>query len=169
VLVDIPDGNPDNGFTGRLVVQPDGKYLVVGGSQGDISRSKLFATRFNPDGSLDAGFASGGSVIETFGETGAVGLGIGLQSNENIVVSGAAWIASDDSFKPLLGRFGPDGALDATFGNGGFVISGSCLLSLDEVAIIAGNKILALRQDGLSPAFGLNRFLGSAPHSIRGF
>ena len=97
-----------------VVLQTDGKIIVVGFSgAGSYSSLNNFAlVRFNPDGSLDQSFGSGGKIKSTSGiATSAV-----LQTDGKIVVGGS-YDTGVHGF--MLARYNPDGSLDTTFGNFG--------------------------------------------------
>jgi uncharacterized delta-60 repeat protein len=56
-----------------ILVQPDGKLVAVGlayqRSAHCCQPSDFALARYNPDGSLDAGFGVGGKVVTDFGQT----------------------------------------------------------------------------------------------------
>jgi uncharacterized delta-60 repeat protein len=100
-----------------VAIQPDGKIVVAGGNS--------LVARYNPDGTLDAGFGNGGLTLVTFpsGRKGKPGQYVNanfrdmaIQSDGKIVLVGnsdwAGW---------AIGRLNPNGSLDPTFGNGGRV------------------------------------------------
>jgi uncharacterized delta-60 repeat protein len=96
-------------------LQPDGK-IVAAGIGGFFSRFAL--ARYESDGSLDAGFGSGGKVTTSFaGENIESANGVAIQQNDKIVAAGRAFIQFDSSF--ALARYNADGSLDSTFGSGG--------------------------------------------------
>ncbi|HVK11128.1 MAG TPA: tandem-95 repeat protein [Gemmataceae bacterium] len=100
-----------------FVVQPDGKIVVIGTGQSNPFNSTDFnVARFNANGTMDTGFGTNGYRLVDYG-----GLedtyGVALQSDGKIVVVGNGG-ASDFQ---LMARYTPDGALDATFGTGGFL------------------------------------------------
>lgn len=109
-----------------VLVQPDGRILLIGGLQ--VWAGNFFAlARLNPDGSPDAGFGNGGQVITKFPggggpyQAGAWGVGGLLQPDGRIVAVG---IASPYSSLPGIAaaRYNPDGKLDQTFGSIGQVV-----------------------------------------------
>jgi uncharacterized delta-60 repeat protein len=116
------NGARDEGFTApklepsfvhAIVPQRDGKILIGGEFEkaGEIPRKGLL--RLNADGSLDASF-------NPASELGEIVLGMALQANGKIVVSGAArWTAGLGPTK--LVRLDPDGTLDTSFPEGAFV------------------------------------------------
>jgi len=177
-----PDGSLDTGFgpngTGTtnaglsssqalaVALQPDGKIIAAGSAQEPGLASQDFAlARFNPDGSLDTGFGSGGTVI-----TGVAGVNEGahalvLQPDGKIIVAGAAGSSS------ALARYNPDGSLDAGFGSGGIVTTAfagpssanAVALQPDGMIVTAGTVFVGLgdfalaryNPDGtLDPGFG---------------
>src|SRR5205807_7981192 len=96
----------------RVLVAPDGR-IVVAGSVMDSpmgSPGSFALARYNPDGSPDRGFGTGGQVITP-------GLGLAataaLQADGKIVVVGGNFV---------LARYNAtDGSLDPSFGTGGTV------------------------------------------------
>ena len=124
----LHDGSPDpafgNGgtvttaFTGSsaagsaITIQSDGKIVVAGNSSG------FALARYNPDGSLDTGFGSSGTVTITLGSGSFSGAyDMALQSDGKIVVAGT------HSLNFALARFNRDGSLDRTFGRDGTLIT----------------------------------------------
>lgn len=103
-----------------LAIQTDGKIVVVGGS-GTFSNTSLTVTRYNSDGSLDAGFGSGGVVVTAVGDS-SIANAVALQSDGKILVVGgdSQWFGS--SHRMIVVRYSSDGALDNTFGSGGIVV-----------------------------------------------
>jgi uncharacterized delta-60 repeat protein len=106
-----------------LVIQPDGK-IVVAGSAGTSSffNGTLLdfqLARYNPDGSLDTTFGSGGIVTTDIDELDTLEA-VALQPDGRIVVTGATRPIAADSELALV-RYNADGSLDTTFGSGGIV------------------------------------------------
>lgn len=109
-----------------VVIQPDGKILVAGGAfplftfLGDFKLA-----RYNPDGSLDTTFGSGGIVTTTFPGQGSYAFSLALQPDGKIIAAGTDFVnfSSEDSSNTDFGleRYNPDGTPDTTFGNGGQV------------------------------------------------
>jgi uncharacterized delta-60 repeat protein len=109
-----------------VVIQSDGKIVVAGGAfplfvfAGDFK-----VVRYNPNGSLDTSFGSGGIVTTTFPGDGSFAFALALQSDGKIIAAGTDFVdfnpgdMSDTDF--ALARYNPDGSLDTTFGNGGTV------------------------------------------------
>ncbi len=99
-----------------MALQADGKIVVVGDSYPNGSaKSDFNVARYNPDGSLDSSFGTGGKIATDFSMASAAAQGVGIQSNGKIVVVGRA----DQLF--AMARYNMDGSLDASFGTGGKV------------------------------------------------
>lgn len=76
-----------------MTVQKDGKILLVGDA--DIGGTGILAlARYNPNGSLDGGFGSGGKVTTALGNLQDVGYSVAVQTDGNIVVAGYSWRGS---------------------------------------------------------------------------
>ena len=105
------------------VVQPDNKIVVVGRTDSGAASGHDFAVvRYNADGSLDDSFGTGGKVVTAFGPGSDTANAVVLQDDGKIVVGGeTSQNTSGGDF--ALARYNTDGTLDATFGNGGKVIT----------------------------------------------
>jgi uncharacterized delta-60 repeat protein len=122
------DGSLDSGFgSGGLVttdfggfdqangvaLQSDGKIVVVG-----ILQAAIGLARYNPDGSLDPTFGSGGKVITDATALPDDGFDVAVTSAGKIVVGGGATFGASDF---LVVRYNADGSPDSSFGSGGIV------------------------------------------------
>jgi uncharacterized delta-60 repeat protein len=109
VLTDLGEGSDDEALA--LAVQPDGKLVAAGVSDGDFA-----LVRYTADGDLDTSFGDDGIVTTNFGSGSTDrGQAVVLQPDGKIVVAGS----SNGDF--ALARYNADGTLDATFGSGGLV------------------------------------------------
>src|SRR5213083_2882047 len=123
-----------------VVIQPDGKIVVAGGAfplftfLGDFK-----VVRYNPNGSLDRSFGSGGIVTTTFPE-GSYAFDVALQPDGKIIAAGTVFVdfnpgdISDTDF--ALARYNPDGTPDATFGNVGQVSTDFLGLEDDAFSVL---------------------------------
>jgi uncharacterized delta-60 repeat protein len=132
----LPDGRLDQGFgvDGRVTtdfpglaavaaavaLQPDGKIVVAGGAFPLFAFGGDFKlARYNPDGTLDAGFGEGGIVTTRF-VGGSFAAAVALQGDGRIVAAGTDYTgfsfddSSDTDF--ALARYLPDGSPDTSFG-----------------------------------------------------
>jgi uncharacterized delta-60 repeat protein len=99
-----------------IAILADGKIVVTGTSNIDIGGDWAVA-RYNPDGSLDPGFGTGGKVVTEFSGVDEA-LAVTLQDDGRIVVAGAVMVSSYDVG---LVRYLSDGQPDPTFGDDGVV------------------------------------------------
>jgi uncharacterized delta-60 repeat protein len=109
----------DGVYVADLVLQSDGKIIVVG-SSGAYVNPVVALARYETDGTLDNNFGSSGIVTAPYGAgTNNSCSGVVLTSfDKYIVVAGTTWF-SDYEF--ALARFDSDGNLDSSFGVGGIV------------------------------------------------
>jgi uncharacterized delta-60 repeat protein len=154
LLVRGPAGSLDTSFgTGGVVttdfglddsafaaaVQPDGKIVIAGYANLGLPASDDFAlARYNADGTLDAGFGTGGVVTTGMGPGPDLAYALVLQPDGKIVVAGESFSGTDTDF--ALARYGADGTLDPSFGGDGKVTTD---FGSDEVA-----NAFALQPDG---------------------
>jgi uncharacterized delta-60 repeat protein len=125
-------------------IQPDGKIVVVGDAGGAFG-----VARYNPNGSLDATFGSGGLVTTSFDGSGQ-GEGVAVQPDGKIVVVGLV------NGGEGVARYNPDGSLDPTFGaSGKAVFPGGGAF---ELALTSTGKIIVGGATGFFP-FGASDFL----------
>ena len=151
-------------YLGAVAMQRDGKIVAAGGMYSPGVDDNFVLARYNPDGSLDSAFGSGGKVRTDFGPGwDAWAEALAIQRDGKIVVAGNAWRyeTQDDDF--ALARYNADGSLDSTFGGDGRVVSS--LQKSDygnDLAIQADGKIVVVGQTAaLPPAdrdFALARF-----------
>lgn len=99
-----------------LVVQPDGKLVVAGGTSG-VGSPDFILARYDATGSLDGSFGTGGTVRTPIGCCGEYASALVLQADGKLVAAGSAGSGTDFA----LARYMPNGSLDATFGTGGVV------------------------------------------------
>lgn len=155
----MPDGTPDNSFSGdgklttdianswdvcyALAIQPDGR-IVAAGAAGTGQGFGL--ARYVPDGTLDTSFSGDGKLVTPFaGDAWAVK----LLPDGRIIAGGN----SGGDF--ALARYMPDGSLDTSFSTDGMVTT----------SIGSGNNYvgsLALQPDGRIIAGGSTMTTGTA-------
>lgn len=95
-------------------------YLSVG--SGETEDRQTVLARFQRNGVLDATFGTGGYVTLNVAAAGTAetARGVDFQSDGSIIVSGVAEDESVvDAVDVFVARFGADGVLDTTFGDGG--------------------------------------------------
>jgi uncharacterized delta-60 repeat protein len=111
VLTTVTVPVTDNAAVGEMLVQSDGKILVLVGSPYKNSNASVLA-RFNPDGTPDTSFGGGDAKVEL-----DVGKAMALAPGGKIVVSGAGPAAR---FAAV--RLNPDGSFDSTFDGDGKIV-----------------------------------------------
>jgi uncharacterized delta-60 repeat protein len=112
------------GGSHAMALQPDGKIIVGGASEQVFNapdKSQFALARFNPDGSLDAGFGAGGKITTSAGASAAIDA-VALQSDGKIVVAGTS-VATDGSTRLMVARYTSSGQLDGTFAGGGVALA----------------------------------------------
>jgi uncharacterized delta-60 repeat protein len=128
-----PDGTLDTGFgldgiarhetsdvwdeVTDLAVQPDGKIVAAGHYLGGPAR--FLVARFNPDGTFDPTFGTGGVASPTFSASGDFAQAVVLQTDGKVIVGGQASNQLAPDF--AIARLHPDGRLDTDFGTDGKV------------------------------------------------
>lgn len=159
------NGTPDTSFgtNGRIImdtksttdiissaiIQPDGKIVAVGSTTN--TNLGIFAViRYNPDGTLDTSFGTGGKVTtnvrsqSTYERASAVG----IQNDGKIVVIGPSYSSSTGVKAFAAVRYNTDGTLDPTFGTNGKVSTTigtnndspvSVAIQPDGKIVVAGN------------------------------
>ena len=85
-----------NDLRNAMALQNDGKILVAGCSLG--SNQDFAVVRYNPDGTLDTGFGSGGKVITPVGSSDDFGRAMALQNDGKILVAGYSSNGSNYDF-----------------------------------------------------------------------
>jgi uncharacterized delta-60 repeat protein len=146
-----------------IAVQSDDKIGIVGTSDA------FFAVgRFNLDGSFDITFSGDGKVLTKFSLTGDdTGLGIAVQSDDKIVIVGAADDASG-ALRFAVARFNNDGSFATTansfgkvttnFSAGDDVGSGIAVQSDDKIVVVGTSD----NGSGISE-FAVARYLFDLP------
>ena len=158
--------NPQTGRARVAVDSSTGRFAM---SMFDGARNQTVLLVFTPAGALDSAFSDDG-VLEF--ETG-VGPDVALafQPDGKLVhVSVTATIEGGPTYETLGRRFKADGALDATFGNGGVAVVSRDLFSAGDESYIEVNAPptdIALAPDGKITVLGLEHAAGHAARLYR--
>ncbi len=144
-----------NAYAQSVAIQSDGKIVVTGYSSNDGYIINFTLVRYNPDGSLNTSFGSGGIVTTEVGKYSSYAKSVIIQSDGKIVAAGNSNSNDKDDF--ALVRYNPDGSLDSNFGSAGIVTTaiGSSSDIANSVAIQSNGKIVAA---GYSDNNGNNDF-----------
>jgi uncharacterized delta-60 repeat protein len=159
-----PDGSLDNSFdfnglvvTNRsafsrergygMVLQPDGKILIVGTTAfseepGDNFPTAVMLVRYNADGSLDTSFNGTGTMVLSFGSLNASANAVILQPDGKILIGGFLFNGFQNDL--IMMRLHPNGGLDTSFSGGIAItpVSGSNNV-ITTLELQADGKILA--------------------------
>ncbi|MGI8411714.1 MAG: hypothetical protein ACR2QA_04310 [Solirubrobacteraceae bacterium] len=150
-----------NGVTGStgsaVAIQRDGKIVVAGTATDPtaIANFGMIVERFNPNGTLDRGFGSGG-VARIFQAENGQAFAVAIQSDGKIVVGGSASAldAGSSTGSPYprvaLARLAPNGSPDPGFGSGGTDI-------LPSLGRDAAANAIGLERDGRIAVAGSQR------------
>ena len=123
------NGTPDNSFgqngryefeytDGVSQFQPDGKILRMGSIFSENGEIDIRLTRYNMDGTIDAGFGNGGTVITDLGNNES-GFTAAFLPDGRFIIGGLS--RDDNGSDFFFVRYNYNGTIDGSFGNGGFV------------------------------------------------
>jgi len=103
-----------------VLIQPDGRLILSGQVAVNTTSRDFGLARYNPDGTLDDTFGTGGMLNLDLGGREYTGVAV-LQSDGKIVVGGEQSISGTDF---IIARLNTDGSLDTTFGApNGYVVT----------------------------------------------
>jgi uncharacterized delta-60 repeat protein len=143
VLTSFP---PDLFSAAAGILQPDGRIVAVGRSGFSAPFVALKAARYNPDGSLDPSFGTGGTLTLPLAQSFFVQDAV-LQADGKLLIAG--------TYGPLAGgpddfglvRLLPNGSLDTSFDGDGLVTSdfgaeeeGHSVIVLGDGRIVLGGR-----------------------------
>jgi uncharacterized delta-60 repeat protein len=98
-----------------VAIQGDGRIVVGGFTDDGVSAALV---RYDTDGTLDSTFGGGDGIATISAGTGAVFLGIAIQSDDSIVATGMGNFTGFFGGDALLARIDSSGVPDASFGSG---------------------------------------------------
>ena len=172
-----PQGFSNSQASG-IKLQPDGKIVVAGNSDGVDGASDVFVARYNANGTLDTTFAGKGytrlDIDGTATVTNEVAFNLAIQPDGKIVVVGREFLQSDTSTQNVVvARFNSDGTPDAGFGSGGIKLSAAPAghaFYTDALLIQSDGDIIAAGYyfDGSISRPLMMRFYGSSSSPLSG-
>jgi uncharacterized delta-60 repeat protein len=141
-----------------MAIQPDGKIVVTGTTSelaGTFFRTYIILARYNPNGSLDNTFGTGGKVVSDIAGTQVEISALALQADGKILVGGATFIgaAGSNGYNFGIVRFNADGSVDTSFGMSGIATADYSGGTTNDEKIHA----LAVQPDGKIVAAGYAR------------
>ncbi len=138
---------PSTDQANAMAIDSQGRIVVAGQAfNGTTALTDFALARYEENGSLDAGFGSGGTVITGFGtKTDDSGRGVAIDSQGRIVVVGLTFDGADFATENFaIARYTPDGTLDTSFNGTGKVTQpiGTRADNAGAVAIDAQDRIV---------------------------
>ena len=118
-----------------VIVQSDGKIVLVGEAFLGPGDSDFALARYNTDGSLDTSFGSSGKLTSRFFGSSSIATAAIFQSDGKIVVGGSGPVGF------MVVRYNSDGSLDTSFGSSG-IASSSFLGAVFAMAMQNDGKIV---------------------------
>jgi uncharacterized delta-60 repeat protein len=155
------DGRVVTDFAGALdqahalVLQHDGR-LVAAGLAGNAPTVDFALARYNPDGSLDASFGTGGLVTTDFNDGIDEANALALLHDGTLVAAGSATTTADFASDFALARYHTDGSLDPGFGTQGRVTTDFAGSNADEanaLVVQRDGRLLAVGTAIVEPSF----------------
>lgn len=135
----------------KILIQNDGKIVVVGNEADSTGASRIAMVRYFTNGTIDTSFASNGIYISDFygGSHDA-----SLQVDSKIVVSGYSYPTGIEPGFFSVFRYNTNGALDSDFVNSNvsFPFNGTSNNASLALLIQPDNKILAAGANGVDDA-----------------
>ncbi len=149
-----------------VIVQKDGKIVVVGDMLPAVGPRDFAVARFNADGTPDSGFGGDGTVTTNIGSNLDLGqttsydssTAAAIQKDGKIVVAGFTNAGKKNffDFDFAVVRYLPNGDLDSTFGKNGIVTTTFTSDSEDRafaVAVQSDGKIVVAGSSPNAPGF----------------
>jgi uncharacterized delta-60 repeat protein len=156
VLTSISAGND---AATSVAIQPDGKIVVAGSSQGNGTGEDFSVVRYLPDGSLDPTFGLGGKQITQISNWSDVANALAIQPDGKIVLAGVSGTQQFHGNTTLV-RYTASGSIDFGFGGlgTGKKITDASMGNWDDyatgIAVLPDGKLFVVGQ-----GVGINYFL----------
>jgi uncharacterized delta-60 repeat protein len=156
IVVTTISGSAD--IAHAVAILSDGRIIAAGAS-GPYPSVDFAVVRYNPDGSLDSTFGTGGKVVTDISGLPNIAYSMAIQADGKVVAAGYSGL-SDRDF--ALVRYNTDGTLDNSFGTGGRVTTsiGSKEDRAYAVAVQSDGRVVAagFTFSGSSNDFALTRY-----------
>jgi uncharacterized delta-60 repeat protein len=125
-------------------VQPDGKLVVVGSAERNMTYDSIAIARYNRDGTPDSSFGFQGKTTLDFGNFERA-QAVAVQPDGRILVAGYRAFGAGADF--LACRLTPTGELDRTLGDSGAVTINFAMQNLCyDMALQADGKLVLAEQ-----------------------
>jgi uncharacterized delta-60 repeat protein len=144
-----------------IALQPDGKIVVTGFAT--LGTAHFGLARYNPNGTLDTTFGTGGKVLTDLSGTRDIANALAIQSDGKIVAGGYTVDPVTSFLIFALARYNANGSLDSTFGSGGKVTTRVVFGDGEDdeifgLAIQPDGRIIAAGQANFAQDFGMVRY-----------
>jgi uncharacterized delta-60 repeat protein len=159
------DGKATTNFTSGydyaedVILQSDGKIVVVGGAGGAGGRFAL--ARYIPSGALDLSFGGDGKVVTNFASGFDAAVAVAIQPDSKIVAGGWSGPSRSNDYRFAAARYNTDGSLDPAFGGDGKVTTNFTTgndYAWDMALQSDGEIVLAGAAAGAGERFALARY-----------
>ena len=117
-----PNDNTESRGGGGMVVQSDGKIVMIGGNSEIAGAAIIMVVRFNANGTIDTTFGTNGVANVAFGGASDSPVSIDIQPDGKLIVCGRTNVTGSQDVG--VARLNPDGSYDQTFYVGGRVVFG---------------------------------------------
>jgi uncharacterized delta-60 repeat protein len=158
---------PEATYAVGVVLQPDGKIVAAADTiHGAVN---FLLARWNPDGSPDATFGTGGTALGPLGRSGPFASALVQEADGNLIVAGTLYRhpITPTSQRVALTRYLPDGGLDASFGVDGNIVTS---VAAEPHAAAAGDQHVVIAGFGVpagTASFTLARYFTTGPPAQR--
>lgn len=139
--------------------QSSGKIVIGGYSTG--SQDAVSLIRIHPNGGLDSTFATNGVFNAYYGSSLNEIEGVAVQPDDKIIMAGRVSGGLFNSVEALTLRFTPNGALDISFNNQGYVVTDFRDDTQDEV-----NDVLVMPDGNILIVGGSDRTTGGTDFAL---
>ncbi|MEP7109991.1 MAG: hypothetical protein ABI760_18495, partial [Ferruginibacter sp.] len=148
-------GNTSNDYINNIVIQNDGKLIVLGYTGNGIN-TYVAAARYDVNGNADNSFDNDGVLTDHISQGSTIYTCTAIQANGKILSAGYSWNGSNYDF--ALVRYNTDGLLDSSFSGDGKLLTdfnssddrvGAIAIQTDGRILVAGSA---------SDNFGLARY-----------
>lgn len=134
-----------------VAIQTDGKIVVVGRTRN--SNYDFLVARFDSNGALDPGFASGGIQTFSLGSFDEAVNAVTLQSDGKIVMAGTEFDPADNDV--VVARFNTNGSFDPSFAGVGYLTNSplqndhanDVAIQSDGKIVVAGDSVVGADRD----------------------
>ena len=159
-----------------LLIQPNGKLVVVGQTDSESSTASFAVLRYNSNGSLDTTFdADGVATLDiSTNYTGTdVALSVVLQTDGKLVVAGNTFVPYPADFFALA-RYNSNGSLDHSFSGDGVVVTNTSPPSqldghlLDTLLLQPNGKLVAVGTTNLADFGDMYSTIGLVRYNVDG-